>query len=410
MQKHNVDNFNFLSPKNESRNIKLGLKRIKDALNKINNPCIKTPAIQIIGTNGKGSITAFLENILYLNNIYIGVTTSPHLFDICERIRTNQKYIPKRELNLLFEELGKLLKDCDLTPFEFIICCALKFFDKKKVDLIILEAGLGGRLDATSAHKLRPIIAIGKIGLDHSDYLGDTIEKITQEKIAVIQQDSFVISCKQDDKVEGLINNRIKKVNANMIWVDAISEEWSLGLEGSFQRENAAVALGVIKVLNQLGWKIDNSSIRKGLEITEWPGRLQLLKWKNNKILIDSAHNPSAAAVLSKERENWENQEKGVYWIMGVQKQKDCISIIRKLFNPLDKILLVPVPNQKSWTLDEISKSTDLYNGNIFEFDHFKLALNYLEQNRGWPACHPVLTGSIYLVSEFLKSTQAFNL
>ena len=406
MQKYNLDNFEFLSPNNESRNIKLGLKRIEKALAKINQPCMRTPAVQIIGTNGKGSITAFLESILCLDNLNIGVTTSPHLFDICERIRINQTNITKKEFNILFNTLGKTLNFFELTPFEFIICCALKFFDEKKVDLLLLEAGLGGRLDATSAHKLRPIIAIGKIGLDHSDYLGETLEKITQEKIAVIQKDSFVISCKQHSEVEKLILSRIKEVKANMIWVDALSEEWQLGLQGKFQRENAAVAIGVINVLNKLGWRIKKSSIRKGLSRTEWPGRLQLLEWKNKKVLIDSAHNPCAAEVLAKERENWNNQEKGVCWILGVQEQKDFLSIIRKLFKSKDKILLVPVPNQKSWTLDQITKITNLYKENIFEFDNFYLAFNHLEQGKEWPACHPVLTGSIYLVSEFIKSTK----
>jgi len=404
LKKYNLDNFDFLSPQNESKNIELGLKRIENALAEIKKPCKNTPAIHIIGTNGKGSITAFLESILCMSNKSIGVTTSPHLFDICERIRVNQKYISKEEFNNLFITLGNQLKIFELTPFEFIICCALKFFEQQKVDLLILEAGLGGRLDATSAHKLRPIIAIGKIGIDHSNYLGDSLEKITQEKIAVIQKDSFVISCKQHLTVESLINEKIKEVKANMIWVDELSENYKLGLKGRFQRENAAVAIGVIKVLNKLGWAIQKSSIEEGLAKTEWPGRLQLINWKNRKILIDSAHNPSAAEALSKEREHWINQEEGVYWILGVQKQKDICSIINKILKPRDKILLVPVPNQQSWTLEEISKSSHLYQEIIYEFDDFKLALSYLEELNEWPSCHPVLTGSIYLVSDFMKS------
>tara|TARA_Y100001970_G_scaffold115590_1_gene144045 strand:- start:2654 stop:3883 length:1230 start_codon:yes stop_codon:yes gene_type:complete len=404
LQNHNIDNFDFLSPQNESKNIKLGLKRIEKALIKINNPCKKTPAIQIIGTNGKGSITAFLESILSTSNKKIGVTTSPHLFDIYERIRVNKKFISKEEFNNLFINLGKQLKIFELSPFEFIICCALKFFDQEKVDLLLLEAGLGGRYDATSAHKLRPIIAIGKIGIDHSNYLGNTLEKITQEKIAVIQENSFVISCKQHTAVESLINKKINDVKAKIIWVDELSENWKLGLKGNFQRENAAVALGVIKVLNKLGWAIKKSSIEEGLAKTEWPGRLQLITWKNKKILIDSAHNPSAAEVLSKERENWANQEEGVYWILGVQKQKDIFSIIGNILKARDKILLVPIPNQQCWTLDEILKSSDMYKGIISEFDDFNLALNYLEKLKEWPSCHPVLTGSIYLISDFMRS------
>ena len=383
--------------------MRLGLNRIKKALSKIQNPCNKTPAIQVIGTNGKGSITAFLESTLSLNAFNIGVTTSPHLLDICERIRINSKQISKKELKRITNEIYNPVKEFELSPFEFIICCALKFFDENKVDLLVLEAGLGGRLDATSAHKLRPIIAIGKIGVDHSEYLGDTIEKITEEKIAVIQKNCFVISCKQEFEVEALINKKVQDVKANMIWVDPLSKEWELSLKGNFQRENAAVAMGVITLLNKLGWDIKSSSIKEGFKTTKWPGRLEVVKWKNKKILIDSAHNPLAAEVLSKERERWHNQEKGVYWILGVQKNKDFSSISKKLLKSQDKLLLVPVPNHKSWTLDKIANGVNLEKANIIEFKNYNQALNYLEELDEWPACNPVLTGSIFLVSAFMN-------
>ncbi len=404
MQENNIANFNFLSPRNESKNIKLGLKTIKEALNKINSPCKEIPAIQIIGTNGKGSISAFLENILYFNKNNIGVTTSPHLLDICERIRVNKVNILKKDFKRIADEIFNSLKDFELSPFELIICCALKFFDEKRVDLLLLEAGLGGRLDATTAHHLRPIIAIGKIGIDHSEYLGNTLEKITLEKIAVIQKGSYVVSCKQAPEVEALINKKIQDMEATIAWVNPISEEWELSLKGNFQRENAAVAIGVTKILNKFGWDIRKSSLKKGVTTATWPGRLELVKWKNKQILIDSAHNPLAAEILSKEREGWLNQEKGVYWILGVQRNKDLISITRELLKPQDKLLLVPVPNHKSWILEEIVKNTCLDERNITEFDNFDLALKYLEELNEWPSCNPVLTGSIFLVSEFIKS------
>ena len=161
----NIENFDLLSPKIERENIQLGLSRIKNALRDLDEPCKNIPAIQIVGTNGKGSITAFIENILYADKMNIGVTTSPHLLDIYERIRVNKEKISKEEFERLFKKIKNNLSTHKLSPFEQIICCALEFFDLKKVDLLILEAGLGGRLDATTAHPLRPIIAIGNIGL-----------------------------------------------------------------------------------------------------------------------------------------------------------------------------------------------------------------------------------------------------
>jgi len=399
----NSKSFSFLSPQNERDKISLKLSRMKKSLKKLDNPCIDIPAIQIIGTNGKGSITAFLESICSLANIKIGVTTSPHLLEITERIRVNQTQIKIQTFEYLLEDIQKEVSEFRLTPFELIICCALKYFESNNVELIILEAGLGGRLDATTAHNLRPIIAIGNIGLDHTEYLGNSIEKITQEKISVIKKDSFVVSCKQDHKVEKLINKRVESIGAKIFWVEPLSEDWELGLNGAFQKQNAAVAFKVANLLLRQGWHIKKEIIRKGLAKAKWSGRLEVINWKNKKVLVDSAHNPSAAAVLANERKNWLYQEKGIYWIIGVQKQKDIASIIEVLREPLDKIFLVPIQNQESWTLNDILKVPNFNIQNITEYKSLEDALHQLLNLGEWPEASPVLTGSIYLVAEFIK-------
>ncbi|ABM72670.1 putative bifunctional Dihydrofolate/Folylpolyglutamate synthase [Prochlorococcus marinus str. MIT 9515] len=403
MKKENFKNFDLLSPKFERQNIHLGLSRIKKALKKLNDPCKNIPAIQVVGTNGKGSITAFIENILYEEKKNIGVTTSPHLLDICERIRVNKENIHKEEFESLFKKIATYLSIYKLSPFEQIICCALVFFDMKKVDLLILEAGLGGRLDATTAHNLRPIIAIGNIDLDHKEYLGDSIEKITKEKVAVIEKNAFVISFRQKTKVEEIIKARAKKVGAQIIWKESLSNEIELGLNGAFQRQNAAVAIGVIEALNNLGFNVRECSIKEGLKNTKWNGRLEIINCLNKKILVDSAHNYSAAMALSEERKTWNNQEEGVYWILGVQKSKDIVSMLKVLIKKNDHILLVPVPNQTCWRLEDLLDNAELENLNIIDFEKIDYAFNYLLELRTWPKCHPVLTGSIFLVSEFIK-------
>lgn len=376
---------------------------MRQALLKIDSPCLNIPAIQIVGTNGKGSITAFLENILCQAKLNIGVTTSPHFFEVYERIRINQVKISAKKFDSLLKNIQTKLFEFKLTPFELIICCGLKYFEINNVNLLILEAGLGGRLDATTAHKLRPIIAFGNIGIDHTEYLGDSLEKITREKAAVIEKDSFVISCEQNATARNIINERVKKIGAYISWVEPLNEQWELGLKGNFQKQNAAVALKVAQLLIEKGWGIKQDDIRKGLAKTKWPGRLEIINFENKKILVDSAHNSSAAKVLSFERENWQNQEKGVYWIIGVQKQKNIILIIKNLVKSIDKVLLVPVPNQESWSLKDISKISDSKFDNFIEFSNFKEAFNYLKKLKEWPRCIPVLTGSIFLVSEFIK-------
>ena len=390
------------SPENERAKIQLGISRVKNALNKLDNPCINIPAIQVVGTNGKGSITAFIENILCTSDINVGVATSPHLFDITERIRFNQTKIKKYELDNYLTKLQNNLSEFNLSPFESIICSSLQYFHHKKATLLILEAGLGGRLDATTAHSNRSIIAISKIDIDHSEYLGESIKEIAKEKAAVIEKDSEVISCDQSLEAKNIINERVKKVGAKMHWVKPLSKKWELGLKGYFQRENAAVALEVIEILYKKGWDINRQLIKKSLSETKWPGRMEIVLWENKEILVDSAHNPLGAKVLAEERKSWVNQEKGIYWIIGVQKQKNIQAIINNLSKPKDKFLLVPVPNQRSWTLEEISALSDFDSKCILEFKNLNYALNYLKNGK-WPECHPVLTGSIFLVSEFLK-------
>ncbi len=403
MKKDNFDNFDSLSPKYERENIQLGLSRIRKALRALNDPCKNLPAIQVVGTNGKGSITAFIESILFSEKKNIGVTTSPHLIDISERIRVNKRNINKKEFKKLFQKVANNLSTHKLTPFEQIICCALVFFDYKKVDLLILEAGLGGRLDATTAHHLRPIIAIGNIDLDHKEYLGDSIENIAKEKVAVIEKNAFVISCRQKTNVEEIIKTRAQEVGAKVIWKESLSNKYELGLKGNFQKQNAAVAIGAIEALHNLGFSVRECSIKEGLKNAKWSGRLEIINFLNKKILIDSAHNLSAAKALSDERETWNNQEEGVYWILGVQRRKDIASMLKVLIKKNDHILLVPIPNQTSWRLKDLEENQELYQLKIVEFEKIDLAFNYLLELRKWPNCHPVVTGSIFLVAEFIK-------
>ena len=410
MKNANFKNLEFISPKYERDNINLDLSKIVKVLKKLENPCGNIPAIQIVGTNGKGSICAFIENILFEAKKNAGVTTSPHLQCISERIRVNKKNISINELKKLYQEIENRFSQYELSPFEKIICCALKYFEKKKVDLLILEAGLGGRLDATTAHNLRPIIAIGNIGLDHKEYLGDTIRKIALEKIAVIEKDSVVISCRQNSEVENLIIKKVKQVGAEIIWKNAISNKYELGLKGNFQKDNASVALGVIEALNNFGFKIKEEYIYEGLKKTTWHGRNEIINYLNKKILIDCAHNYPAAQALSKERSNWVNESEGIYWIVGIQRQKDISAILKTLFKENDQILLVPVPDQPSWKLSEISNLTRIHKMKIIEFEKLEFALNFLFNLKKWPSCHPVLTGSIFLVAEFLNLQKTKNI
>ena len=396
-------NFIFENNRAEFKDMSLGIDRMSLAINAMGNPCGNTPAIHIAGTNGKGSIAAFINGVLSLVNIKTGVTTSPHLVDWFERICINKTQISKEEFQSLSLTLAPIIKEYGLTPFECIFAIALKYFNSKEVELLILEVGLGGRLDATTAHNYRPIIAFGAIGLDHCEYLGDSLEKVAIEKAAVITSNSTVITAAQHSTVRRVIEETAIRKQAVIHWVDPLPSDWALGLSGSIQKENAAVAKGVLESLKNIGLSISKEQIREGLSHSRWPGRLQKTKWRGLPIIIDGAHNPHAAKQLSVERDTWTDQGRGIIWILGIQKRKDMIGILHQLIREKDLAWIVPIPGLHSWSKDQVLSLCPEYKDQIQEALCVEEILSKLKKQDRWPYPPPVISGSLYLIGDLLK-------
>jgi len=373
------------------------------AINAMGDPCIEIPAIHIAGTNGKGSIAAFINSVLSYVNIKTGVTTSPHLVDWVERICINKTPIPKEEFQSLSLSLSPIAKKFSLTPFECLIAIALKYFTLREVELLILEVGLGGRLDATTAHQNRPIIAFGAIGLDHCEQLGNSLKKVAIEKAAVITTKSTVITATQHNIVKRVFEETAKRKQAVIHWVEPIPSDWELGLSGAIQKENAAVAKGVIESLKKFGWNISEEQLREGLSLAKWPGRLQTSLWEGMPIVVDGAHNPHAARQLSIERDKWSDEESGVIWILGIQKRKDIIGILHKLIREKDSAWIVPVPGQKSWSKDQILNFCPEFKDQIKEALNVEEILSALKKQPRWPSPPPVISGSLYLIGDLFQ-------
>ncbi len=397
----NSNNFLQLSPK-DSMGTNLNLERISNVLDLINNPCKEIPAIQVVGTNGKGSIARFLESCLIEAGINVGATTSPHLVNWNERIRVNGKNISNNEFTNHILKVQNLSQD--LSEFELVITCALDYFSIKNVELIILEAGLGGRLDATTSHPKRPLIAIGSIGLDHCEYLGDNIVAITNEKAAVITTGSTVISSNQNEKVSRILEEIAFKKKAVLKWVKPLPKSWELGIPGEVQRKNAAVAKGIIQELKNLGWELNTSQIKNGLKNAKWPARLQRIYWKGKPLLLDGAHNPHAASELAKERLLWKENEKGVHWILGIQSHKKGPEIIRLLVKKNDHAWIIPVPNQNSWLASELSKSCPDLSNQLHQISNVEEILERFIKRGEWPKPFPIIAGSLFLFENFMSN------
>lgn len=274
-------------------NIKLGLSRMMDLISLIGfTP--RCPIIQVVGTNGKGSTVAFIEAILKSHHLSTGLFTSPHLSCARERIRINGVMITENDF---IDAASLVLAKADTMKdapsfFECILAMALWVFNKYDVAYIILEAGIGGRLDATTAAKA-DILGITSIDLDHQHILGDSIEKIAQEKLAAARAKQKVIYAKQHLSVENIIHHNAVSLGFHAYKADALTKP--LGLYGEHQQDNAGLALAILHHLNV---SLNDKNIEQGLLNVNWPGRFEILTKNNRLIVLDGAHNPSGITTF----------------------------------------------------------------------------------------------------------------
>jgi len=240
------------------------------------------------------------------------------------------------------------------------------------------------------------------IGLDHCEYLGKNLTEITKEKAAVISNGSVVISCHQESQVKEILDATALEKNAKIFWVPPLPKSWDLGLAGDIQRENAAVAKGILEALIDLGLDISSQHIKQGFASAKWPGRLQVKYWEGQTILLDGAHNPHAIKQLSKERLNWSHSNETVNWIIGIQIQKDAPTMLRHLMKEVDVAWIVPVANHQSWTKEELCKACPEFSTQLHQAKDPIEVLKQLKSKGDWPATAPVITGSLYLIGDLM--------
>ncbi|MEC8441721.1 MAG: Mur ligase family protein [Cyanobacteriota bacterium] len=397
-----AEDFSDLIPRFDLRGMDLQLDRMHQALHALGSPCADIPAIQIAGTNGKGSIASFLSAALQQAGINCGVTTSPHLVSWCERIVVQGTPITPQRLRQLLEAQQQITQDCQLTPFEQLLAAAFAHFQSNAVDLLVLEVGLGGRLDATTAHRYRPVIALASIGLDHCEHLGTSLNAIASEKAAVINAGATVISASQPDAVQTVLEQTCREANADLRWVEPLDRSWDLGLAGDLQRTNAAVARGALQALHPLGWSINDQTMRQGFAQAQWNGRLQTVVWQGHPLLVDGAHNPPAAQQLALERHRWSGQAQGQTWILGIQAHKQALEMIEHLLLPVDRAWIVPVPGHRSWSRSSLVEAVPRWREQLKQADSAVMALEAIQGTGSWPQPMPVLAGSLYLIGDLL--------
>ena len=282
-----MDSINYLLSI-ETRGIKLGFERTRSLMEACNNPHIGLPTIQVVGTNGKGSVCAILASILKAANYKTGLFTSPHLVRVNERIRINGNSIPDSEIDSFIQSYKLAIEKTKSTFFETTTALACWYFKKENVDIAIMETGLGGRLDSVSiCEPLATVIT--PISLDHMDILGETLKEIAVEKAGAMKKDILCLSARQKAEVTVVLQSEALKKGTPLHFLnDNKSDGININIPGKKQKENSELALAVLDNLN--GYYISDSAIRKGLKTIQWHGRNQMLQ-KNPYVIFDVAHN-----------------------------------------------------------------------------------------------------------------------
>ena len=366
----------------------LGLESMRELLRRLGDPQNELKFIHISGTNGKGSVLAYLSTILSGAGYRTGRYISPTLFSYRERIQVDGEYIEKESLACHVTAIAAAAEDMQKaglpspTVFEIETALAFLYFKEKRCDIVTLEVGCGGLLDATNVITTTLMEVIASISMDHTDLLGDTLAKIAAQKAGIIKPDTMVVSAQQKSEAAQVIEDTCKEQYCTLQMVDESKisnvhygaegqtfsyktwENVAISLAGSYQIKNAALALEGVEALRKLGYALSDQQVREGLLHTAWRGRFTTLR-RDPTVIIDGAHNPAAALELKESLEQY-FPGKTLYFVMGMFKDKDYAQVI-DLTAPLARhIITVETPgNPRAMPARELAEAVGKVNPSV---------------------------------------------
>lgn len=384
----------------DERDIKPGLERIERACEVLGHPERQFKSIHIAGTNGKGSTAAFLESILRNSGYTVGLYTSPHLTDVRERIQIGRKWISADEIAELCTVVHEKCCDMGLSYFEFLTALALLYFSSKKVDIAIMETGLGGRWDATNV--IQPLLTIiTPISVDHTSFLGEGLISIAGEKCGVIKPGVPVVVARQHPDVGDLIQKVCAERGAKLVVCGEDREVVKLFLPGDYQVINASLAIRAAEELCSGRPLLRLRSGQAGhygyLKDVSWPGRLQTIS-KDPEIILDGAHNPEACRALSRYiGRNYRGRD--VVIIFGAMADKDLHGMTRHVKEIASAWVILPLDGKRAAKASDLKDVIGTENV-VTATDTGDAVHRALEFGFKNPLI--VVCGSLYLVGKFL--------
>lgn len=377
----------------------LGLDNMRELLKRLGNPQDSLKFVHISGTNGKGSVLAYLSTVFKEAGYRTGRYISPTLFSYREKIQVNEKFIGREDLSRLTEKVkaaAEEMQNCaagDPTIFEIETALAFLYFVEQKCDIVILETGLGGALDATNVITTPVMEVIASISMDHMEFLGDTLGKIAYQKAGIIKPDTSVVSAMQQPEAMEVICNVCRERDCTFQAVDPeqikdISygyegqsfsyknwENIKISLMGSYQIKNAVLALEAINALRKLGYDLKDRAVYQGMKKAIWKGRFTLIS-KDPVILMDGAHNPAAAEELVRSLKLYYAGKK-FYYIFGMFRDKDYAQVIRLTAPMAEHIITVQTPgNPRALPAAELKEAVAEVNPSVEAAESLHMAVN----------------------------------
>jgi len=390
------------------------LSRVSELLGLLGDPQKDLKIIHVAGTKGKGSTCAFLSHILAQAGYRVGLYTSPHLHRVNERIRILDKTVLERredfagcitdeQLALVVNHLrphiaGMLNRGSFLTYFEVLTAAALYFFKQEKMDLVILEVGLGGRLDTTNAAP-SAIAVITPVSLDHMKILGETIAKITAEKAGIIKNSrQQVVTAPQTAGAMSVIVNRCHEFGITPVLVEPGKyRDLKVPLKGDHQKVNAAVAVRTVELLRDQGYKINDEDIARGLKHTRWAGRFEVVR-QEPLVIADGAHNAASARALAKTVRD-EYPGRRVILVLGLSADKDAQAVAGELKDLGGIVILTKAGHARAYVFKP-AQAQQLFPGRECAITaNVKEALE-LALSKANKEDVIVVTGSLFIVAE----------
>ena len=357
--------------------------------------------IHIAGTNGKGSVAAFVSSILQAasfaseKSFKVGLFTSPHLIDYTERIQIDGVHIPREEVTRIGQSLLGMELKLEPTMFDYWLAMAIMYFKEQQVDYVVLETGLGGAKDSTNGlSQLPEVCAITSIGLEHTQYLGNTLAEIAGEKAGIIKPGVPVVIGQMNDEASEVIEARADEMGCILHRATTVDKDVKLGLFGGYQRKNAAVAIEIIKCLPLA---VDNQTIATGLANARWPGRMDIIS-EDPFILIDGAHNPSGVRALADSLMG-EFPKIKFSFIMAVMADKDYVEMA-KIISPIaQRIYTVTIDYSRALQAETLAEDLKNIGIDAVACENYKDAIN-----RASAQDNPIIVmGSLYFIGEVLN-------